>query len=64
MASRELNNEFRNTLYTPDFPLDLAIDWINVRMEPEQVFYDEVGYKKLIEWALRNGFVRQTEMDL
>ena len=55
MASKELNEEFRNDLYTPSFPLDLAIDWVNDRMSPGEVFSKE----KLVKWALENGYTQK-----
>ncbi len=57
MATKEQNEMFRNDLYTPNAPLDLAIDWINTYMRPEEVFYKVGESDKLHEWALRNGYV-------
>ena len=57
MASKELNEEFRSDLYTPSFPLDLAIDWVNDRMSPGEVFSKE----KLVKWALENGYTQKSD---
>ena len=40
----------------PNFPLDMAVDWINGNMDPEDVFTED----KLTAWAEGAGFTQQS----
>ena len=53
MASSRLNKDFADSLLHSD-PLDLAIDYIQDNLDPEDVFEDDA----LETWALNNGFIK------
>lgn len=51
MASAYENDQFAKTLL-PTYPLDDAIEWIQKKMEPEDIFTVE----QLEQWAADSGF--------
>lgn len=54
MATNNENKQFSEHMFST-YPLDNAIDWIGSNLEPDDIFAE----KKLEEWALRNGFVKE-----
>ena len=54
MAGSIENNKFAKSIF-PAYPLDEAISWIQLNMEPEDVFSE----KQLETWARDSGFTKE-----
>ncbi len=56
MPSFQDNRNFIEYIISSDF-LEYAIDWVGSNLDPEDVFTNEA----LIDWALDNKFIKETE---
>lgn len=61
MTTNRQNQEFTEG-FRLDNMLDLAIEWIQQHMDPEEVFACEYE-KKLKDWARANGWKPQEDLD-
>ena len=56
MADYKQNAEFAAEMSVSD-PLDVAVDWIAINMDPDDVFPDS----ELESWAESNGYIKEEE---